>query len=177
MNVGIEGILLLWSVGSLGRDGRTLPVHAVLCALCMAQTGPIGALAGAVLVGAGLLAWGALRQLAPQDTGVTHARWWPVVCAVVLSAAVVRGGVGLPQQGALVVASVLAGLVGVATASEALAGCAAMLRTLNACVVLACLGGHVPTLLVAGGLWVSVAAVALLVMPRLSWLRSNDPHE
>jgi len=167
------GVLLLWSIVSLGRDGRALPVHGLLTALCIGvgARGPVALAAIPVALFLALAAWFGLNRFAPQER-----MWRPAVMPAIVALVLVMGVIAATRLSGgpvLSIGVVLTGLVGVATSRTPLSQFVGLMMALDGVMVLAALHGTWPEWGAAVLLWMALATVGLLVLPRLAWLRAD----
>lgn len=164
------GLLLLLALASIGRDGRSLPLYGVVCALAggTVSTGVFWLVSAVSILAITLGMWRWLQQFAPHRPG--REAIWPVVGAMMLLLALGLSGATLGLAATLASGVVLAGVCG-AVSGPVLVQFSGFIRASGGLLVLACVLHSWVFLLAAIALSVVFVVFGLVLVPRLAWRR------
>ncbi|WP_068168978.1 hypothetical protein [Neokomagataea thailandica] len=167
------GVLLLLALASIGRDGRTLPIYGVVCALAAGtvSTGFLWFCSAIVILAVTVGMWRWLQQFAPHRPG--GAAVWPVVGAMFLLLALGLSGASVGLDATLATGVVLAGVCG-AVSGPVLVQFSGFIRSVIGLSVLACVLHSWVFLLVATVLSGVFVVFGLVLLPRLAWRRVEE---
>lgn len=162
---------------TLGRDGRWLPLYGLFCAAIAATsgTGALAVLCALLLPVFNLLLWGIVRHFAVgQGTMFAGGRGMiPVVMTLLLQFVLAFFGAGLGLVPTFGIGLVLAGLCS-AACGVALAQFCGLIMAVDGLMVMASLLPSWGLFVTAVALWAVMVFLALVLLPRLAWLRVEE---
>ncbi|MBR0559061.1 hypothetical protein [Neokomagataea anthophila] len=167
------GFLLLVALASIGRDGRSLPLYGVMCALAggTVSTGVLWLSAAVAILMLTVGMWRWLQQFAPHRPGREAAG--PVVGAMFLLLALGLSGASVGLAATLATGVVLAGLCG-AVSGPVLVQFSGCIRAVSGLLVLACVLHSWVFLCAAIALSGVFVVFGLVLLPRLAWRRVEE---